>query len=173
MGDSLRTGRGSGLALALLAGLMIAACQPAEPSGDAGETATDQPAAGTVTSEDVIQLERTIWEALAAGEYATFGEHVADDVMLVGADGVIGKQDLMSELEGATVEAYEVGDFQVSQPGSDVAIVVYSFSETFRPADADSAVTYTGWATSVWENRAGTWQVVLHQSSETPPAMDE
>lgn len=173
MGDSLRTGRASGPAFLLLAGLILTACQPAEPSGDGGDMSADQEAMSSVTSEEMIQMERGLWEALAAGEYATFGEHLADDMQLIGGEGVISKQDFMGSLEGASMESYEVGDFQVSMPGSGVAIVTYSYSETFRPADADSAVDYSGWATSVWENRDGTWLTVLHQSSEAPPSMEE
>lgn len=29
-------------------------------------------------------------------------------------------------------------------------------------------VTSTGWATSIWENRDGTWRTVFHRSSEGP-----
>lgn len=173
MGDSLRTGRASGLALLVTAGLVFAACQPAEPSPDGGDMASGQAAASSVTSEEVIRMERSIWEALGAGGYAAFGERIADDFLIINGQGVTGKQEMMSGLEGATVEAYEVGDFQVVQPGSDVAVVVYSYSETFREAGADSATTFTGWATSVWENRDGTWLVVLHQSSEAPPSSME
>lgn len=173
MGDPTRTGRGSGLAVLLVAGLALTACQPADSAENEGDMAPDQASASSLTSEEVIQMERSLWEALAAGDHATFGDYLADDVRLVGGEGVVGKQDLMSQLEGATVEAYEVGDFQVTRPGSDVAVVVYSYSETFRPAEADSATTFEGWATSVWENRDGTWQVVLHQSSAPPPSMEE
>lgn len=171
MGDPTRTGRGSGLALVALAGLAFAACQPADPADDVGDATTDQ-TASSLTSEEVIQMERSLWEALE-GDHTTFEGYLADDIMLVGGEGVVGKQDLMSQLEGATVEAYEVGDFQVTRPGSGVAVVAYRYSETFRPADADSEITFEGWATSVWENRDGTWQVVLHQSSAPPPSMEE
>lgn len=173
MVDSMRSGRGSGFALLAVAGLALAACQPAERSGGEGDTASAQDTAGAATSQDVIQMERSVWELLSEGDYAAFEEKLADDVMLVGGDGVVGKQELMSQLEGGTMESYEVGDFQVMQPGPDVAIVTYRYSETFRAADADSAADFGGWATSVWENRDGTWLVVLHQSSSTPPSTDE
>lgn len=173
MGDPTRTGRASGLAVLLVAGLALTACQPADSEDSEGDMASDQAAASSVTSQEIIEMERSVWEALAAGDHATFGDYLADDVSLVGGEGVVGKQELISELEGATVEAYEVGDFQVTRPGSGVAVVVYRFSETFRPAEADSATTFEGWATSVWENRDGTWQVVLHQSSAPPPPMEE
>ncbi|MFW6206982.1 MAG: nuclear transport factor 2 family protein [Gemmatimonadota bacterium] len=172
MGDPTRTGRGSGLVVLLVAGLALTACQPVDSGDSEGDTASDQ-AASSVTSEEVIEMERSVWEALAAGDHATFGDYLADDIRLVGGEGIVEKQDLMSQLEGAAVEAYEVGDFQVDQPGSGVAVVVYRYSETFRPAEADSTTTFEGWATSVWEDRDGTWQVVLHQSSELPPSMEE
>lgn len=173
MGDLTRTGRGSGLVVLLLAGLALTACQPADTADSEGDTASDQATASAVTSQDVIEMERSVWEALAAGDHATFGDYLADDVWLVGGEGIVGKQELMGELEGVSVESYEIGDFQVTQPGSGVAVVAYRYSETFRPADADSATTVEGWATSVWENRDGTWQVVMHQSSAPPPSMEE
>lgn len=171
MGDAIRTVRG--LVLLVVAGLALVACQPAEQSTGEGERASDQEMADALPSQDVIQMERDVWELLSQGDYAAFGEKLADDVLLIGGEGIVGKQELMSDLEGATIESYEVSDFQVSQPGSDVAVVVYRYSETFLPADADSAVDYSGWASSVWENRDGTWQVVLHQSSSPPPPTEE
>lgn len=171
MGDPTRTGRGSGLAVLLVAGLALTACQPADSAEDTGDATADQ-AAESLTSEEVIQMERSLWEALE-GDRATFEDYLADDIVLVGGEGVDGKRDLMRQLEGATVEAFEIGDFQVTRPGSGVAVVVYRYSETFRPADADSAITFEGWATSVWENRDTAWQVVLHQSSAPPPSMEE
>lgn len=167
MGDSTRTGRG--LALLAVAGLALAACQPAEQSADGGDTPSDQDTADAVSSQDVIAMERAVWEELSEGNMEAFGEQLADDVVLIGGEGVLGKQEIVSMLEGATMESYELGDFQVMQPGSDVAMVVYRYSETFQPAEADSMMSVSGWATSVWENRDGTWQVVLHQSSATPP----
>ena len=167
MSDPTRTGRG--LALLAAAGLALAACQPAEQSADGGDMASDQDTAGAVSSQDVIAMERAVWEALAQDSMEVFGEHLAEDAVLIGGDGVLGKQEVMNMLEGSTMESYELGDFQVMQPGSDVAMVVYRFSETFQPAEADSMMSVSGWATSVWENRDGTWQVVMHQSSGTPP----
>lgn len=167
MGDSTRIGRG--LALLAAAGLALAACEPTDQSADGGDTASDQDTAGAVSSQDVIAMERAVWEELSQGNMEAFGEQLADDVVLIGGEGVLSKQEVMSRLEGATMESYELGDFEVMQPGSDVAMVVYRYSETFQPSEADSMISVSGWATSVWENRDGTWQVVLHQSSATPP----
>lgn len=164
MGDFIRTGRS--LALFAVVGLALAGCQPAEQSADGGEMASDQDTAA-VSSQDVIEMERAVWESLAQDSMEVFGQHLASDAILVGGQGVVGKQGVVSMLEGATMESYELSDFQVMQPGADVAIVVYRFSETFRPADAESSMSVSGWASTVWENRNGNWRVVMHQS--TPP----
>lgn len=156
------------LALVAAVALGAVACQPAAQDTAGGEAAQGGEMAPAVSEQQVIEMERGLWQALGEGDYQAFGQSIADDIVLVGADGVVGKQALMDQLEGSTVEAYELGDFQVMQPGSDVAVVTYSYSETFRPAEADSATTFTGWATSVWENRDGSWVTVLHQSSEAP-----
>lgn len=173
MGGSIGTDRARALALAVVAGLALVACQPAGDPDGGDETADGRDAAGSLTSEEAIQLERGVWELLAEGDYAGFGDRLADDIKLVGAEGVIGKQALLDQLEGSEVEAYELGEFQVMQPGSGVAAVVYRYSETFRPPGADSAISFGGWATSVWENRGGTWRAVLHHATEAPSETEE
>ena len=117
-------------------------------------------------------MERSLWGGLARGDLTSFGETIAEDFTYPSGAGVIGKAELIRQLEGATLESFELSDFRVRQPGADVAVVTYWFSETFRPADADSASTYSGWATSVWENREGTWKVVLHHATEVRDAME-
>lgn len=143
------------------ASFAAAGCQPAaQQDGDVG-----QAEAGPSTRE-VIQMERGLWEALSEGDHQGFAQEIADDATMVGGDGLVSKQDMMGMLEGSTLESYELGNFQVMQPGSGVAVVTYRYSETFRPADADSAMSFGGWATSIWENRDGTWTAVFHQTSE-------
>ena len=155
--------------LAVTLAFVGAACQPAAQDAASGESMEEQQmGAPEISAEQAIEMERGLWEAAAEGDHQGFGEMIAEDVTLVGGAGIVEKQELMAQLEGSTVEAYEVGDFQVMQPGSDVAVVTYSYSETFRAAEADSATTFTGWATSIWENRDGTWLIVFHQSSEAP-----
>lgn len=172
MGNPIRTRRSYLLTLILAAGVGVVACQPADRSDAQGEAGEEQATASVVTTQDVIQMERSLWAMLGEGNYAAFGEKIAEDFTYPSGTGVIGKPELMSQLEGATVESYEISDFQVKQPGSNVAVVIYRFSETFRPADADSATTFTGWATSIWENRGGNWRVVLHHSSESTDSME-
>lgn len=166
------TGRNASLALLAAAALAVAGCQPAAQDGGEGEAAGGEEMAPAVSSEEVIAMERGLWEALSQGDYQGFAEQIADDVTLVGGDGISTKQDMMGMLEGSTVESYELTDFQVMQPGSGVAVVTYHYSEMFRPADADSAVSQAGWATSMWEDRDGTWMTVFHQSSSEPASME-
>jgi len=173
MGGSIGTGRARGLALVALTGLALVACQPDGSQDGGDETADGRDAAGSVGAREAIQLERGVWELLAEGDYAGFGERLADDIKLVGAEGVTGKQALLDQLEGSEVESYELGEFQVMQPGSGVVVVVYRYAETFRPAGADSAVSISRWATSTWENRDGAWRAVLHHATEATPGTGE
>lgn len=148
--------------------IAVTGCQPAAQDGNQGESAGASEAATALSEKEVVEMERGIWEMLKQGEHASFEKKLAGDLAMVGGEGVTSKQDLMSQLEGGEVQDYEIGDFQVMQPGSNVAMVTYRYSETFRPADADSAMTFSGWATSVWEKQDGTWKVVLHHASEAP-----
>lgn len=166
MGDSIRRGLAGRLAVLAVAGLTLAACQPAEQGGTKEGGMQGEEGASALSSQEVIKMERGLWEALAQGDLAAFSERIADDATLVGGQGISSKADMMSQLEGGTLEAYEVTDFQVMQPGSGVAVVTYRYTETYTPADADSSMDYAGWATSIWEDRDGTWMTVFHQSSE-------
>jgi hypothetical protein len=172
MDATIGTSRIAPLAFLAVAGLALAGCQPAEQGGMEEGATSGEEAAASLSSQEVIEMERGLWEALAQGDHAGFAEKIADDATLLGGQGVTDKQEMMSMLEGATIEAYEVTDFQVMQPGSGVAVVTYHYSETYRPAEADSAMTYAGWATSIWENRDGTWMAVFHQSTEEMDGME-
>lgn len=169
LGPSVPADPRAGVLVAALtaASLVAAGCQPAAQESADGEAAGGTESAA-VSAEQAEQMERGLWEALSQGDFQGFYDKIADDATLVGSEGVVSKQDMMGMMEGSEMEAYELGDFQVMQPGSDVVMVTYRYSETFRPADADSAEDYAGWATSVWENRDGTWMTVFHQSSEAP-----
>ncbi len=172
MDATIRTSRIAPLAVLVVAGLALAGCQPAERGGTEEGATSGEAAADTLSSQDVIEMERGLWEALAQEDYAGFAEKIADDATLLGGQGLTSKQEMMSMLEGGSLESYEVTDFQVMQPGSGVAVVTYRYSETFRPPEAEDSVNYAGWATSIWENRDGTWVTVFHQSTEEAEVME-
>lgn len=166
MGDSIRRAVSGRIAALALVGFVLAACQPAEQGGAEDGGMTGEEGMSAVSSQEVIQMERGLWEDLAQGNLTEFGEMIADDATLVGGQGISAKADMMSMLEGGTLESYELSDFQVMQPGSGVAVVTYHYTEMYRPADAEGAMSYAGWATSIWEERDGTWLTVFHQSTE-------
>lgn len=116
------------------------------------------------TSDSVlIDTSRATWEAyksrdLAAMRALTAGEYVA--YTLAGPTNL--QQDI-DTIQKLTIESYTIDEPKVTWVTKDVAILRYksdlkgSFDgKTFRPV----------YATEVWVNRGGKWQIVSYQ--ETP-----
>jgi hypothetical protein len=116
-----------------------------------------------VLDKMIVEKSRATWEAYKSRNVAAMKALTADDYAsnsLTGASNL--KQDI-DTIDKLTIENYSIDDPKVSWVTKDVAILRYK---------CDLKGSYDGkpfapvYATEVWVNRGGKWQIVSYQ--ETP-----
>jgi hypothetical protein len=113
----------------------------------------------------LIATEKKLWEAWKNKDVKPFKANLSADSVMVGENGVSGKDDAIKELGNTpcVVKSYELSDFKVTFLNSGAALLTYKGT-----ADGTCAGTAipTVWSSSVYVNRGGRWLAVAHQ--ETP-----
>jgi hypothetical protein len=114
-------------------------------------------------SQQLIAKERESWEAYKSRNVQAIKALVADDYRAYTQAGPSTRQEDIETIDKLTIEAYSIDEPHVATVTNDVAIIRYkcnlkgSFKgKAFKPV----------YATSVWVNRGGRWQLVSYQ--ETP-----
>lgn len=119
------------------------------------------------TKDEVIDLERSFWDAIQQKDGRRARELVGETSLVVGSNGVMSvSKDKMSEMALAgdwTLESYRFEDVEVTVPAVDVAIIAYTVAEKvtikaksqhLRAADS-----------STWVRGGNGWE--CHAHSET------
>ncbi len=112
--------------------------------------------AGTMANADesdaVVQLDKEWREAEGP---ATLERLIADNVLTLGSEGVIGKAQMLEAAanDDATTGPYVAGDYDVRFLSDDVAVMVHSAGEPDPH-----------WSMHVWQKRDGKWQVAATAS---------
>ena len=109
-------------------------------------------------SEDVKQLEKSMWEAWSKKDLATFEKRLSDDHWNVTAGGIVaGKAANLARMKEAPCEvrSFELGDMSVQKLGTEAALVAY---------EADQDATCGGeklpahiYVTALWKKAGGNW----------------
>jgi hypothetical protein len=137
------------LAVASLAGALTGATVKTKPKGASDQT--------------IINNSRAVWEAYKNRNIAAMKALTAPEYA---SNAVTGPSDLKQDIDTIdklTIERYTIDDPKVTWVTKDVAILRYK---------ADLKGSYDGkpfgpaYATEVWVNRGGRWQIVSYQ--ETP-----
>ena len=115
-------------------------------------------------NDDLIDLEERGWQALSSSDPVPFcQEWLADDAVFVVPGMVIDRasflQALVDEQPWATHEIVDVRTIELSD---DVVALVYRVT-----AQRENQPVFTGLLASVYVQRAGRWQLVLHQQTPT------
>ena len=103
------------------------------------------------TTDDIIALERSYWDAMKAKDGKRTAELSGDPSVVAGSQGVMriprDKMGAMTEQGDWTLQSYEFEDIEVSIPHPDVAVIAYTVTEavvmkgepkTFRAADSST-----------------------------------
>ncbi len=107
--------------------------------------------AGTVAnadeSDELVQLDKEWGEAEGP---ATLERLIADNILTLGSEGVIGKAQMLEAAanDDAATGPYVAGDYDVRFLSDDVAVMVHSAGEPDPH-----------WSMHVWQKRDGKWQV--------------
>jgi ketosteroid isomerase-like protein len=119
--------------------------------------------AGRSLDQIIIGKSRETWEAYKSKNIAAIKALTAEDYVAHTLAGPSNLQQDIATIDKLTIESYSLDDPKVSMPAKNVAILRYkcdlkgSFDgKPFKPV----------YATEMWVNRAGKWQIVSY--TETP-----
>lgn len=140
-------------------------------NANASPAATATPAG--VTQADLEAKEHQVWDALKAKNYDAFAGMLSDDFTFVTSDGIHNKQDTVNMLKSYELTDYSFSDIRFVKVDDDLAILVYSSTETSTIGGKPSPVSgKTLYNASAWANKGGKWVGVYHQDTlkMEPPA---
>jgi ketosteroid isomerase-like protein len=119
--------------------------------------------AGSNPDQMIIDRSKEVWEAYKNRNIPAIQALTGEDYVSFTQAGPSNLKQDIATIDKLTIESYTLDDPKVSKPAKDVAILRYkcelkgSFDgKPFRPV----------YATEVWVNRGGKWQIVSY--SETP-----
>jgi hypothetical protein len=144
--------------ITLLAATTLCIAQTGAPSKP-----ESKPTAGNSLDQMIIDRSKQVWEAYKSRNVTAIKALTGEDYSAFTQAGPSNLQQDIDTIGKLTIESYTLDDPKVSKPTKDVAILRYkcdlkgSFDgKPFRPV----------YATEVWVNRGGKWQIVSY--TETP-----
>src|SRR5882724_1225800 len=144
--------------ITLLTATTLCIAQTGAPSKPKSETT-----GGNSLDEMIISRSKQVWEAYKSRNIAAIKALTGEDYSSYTQAGPSTLQQDIDTIDKLTIESYTQDDPKVSKPTKDVAILRYkcdlkgSFDgKPFKPV----------YATEVWVNRGGKWQIVSY--TETP-----
>ena len=130
--------------------------------GSAVLTIRANSAQGTDLDQTIIGKSKEVWEAYKSRNVAAIKALTGEDYVAYTQAGPSNLQQDIATIEKLKIESYTIDDAKVMKPTKDVAILRYKCDlkgsmdgKPFRPV----------YATEVWVNRGGKWQIVSY--SET------
>ena len=130
--------------------------------GSAVLTISANSAQGTDLYQTIIGKSKEVWEAYKSRNVAAIKALTGEDYVAYTQAGPSNLQQDIATIEKLKIESYTLDDAKVMKPPKDVAILRYKCDlkgsmdgKPFRPV----------YATEVWVNRGGKWQIVSY--SET------
>ena len=152
-------------ALLLLALASMSFAQTA-PTASPSPAASPKPAMSRAQIRNrIIATEKKLWEAWKNKDGKPFKANLSADSVLVGDNGVMGKNDVVTGIPNmpCEIKSYTLSDFKVTFLNAGTAIMTYK-------GVVDGTCTGTAlpnvWSSSVYVNRGGRWMAASHQ--ETP-----
>ena len=120
-------------------------------------------AQGTDLDRTIIGKSKEVWEAYKSRNVAAIKALTGEDYVSYTQAGPSNLQQDIATIDKLAIESYTLDDPKVMKPTKDVAILRYKCDlkgsmdgKPFRPV----------YATEIWVNRGGKWQIVSYQ--ETP-----
>jgi hypothetical protein len=146
------------IVIILLAATTLCIAQTGAPSKPESKTM-----GGNSLDQMIIDRSKQVWEAYKSRNIAAIKALTGDDYSSITQAGPSNLQQDIDTIDKLTIESYTLDDPKVSKPTKDVAILRYkcdlkgSFDgKPFRPV----------YATEVWVNRGGKWQIVSYTETQ-------
>jgi hypothetical protein len=116
------------------------------------------------TRDDLLELERRAWEALATGGEAAATHYdtvLAPDVLMLLPGGLVidDRRKVVESMRGAPWDEFRLTDERVLELDENTAVVAYR--ATARRGEHD----YEALFNSTYVRREGRWRVALHQQT--------
>lgn len=131
--------------------------------------AKQPPAAAANVEQTLTKIENDILAALLKKDFAAFGQHFADDAVLITPDGTPQtKAQILADFKSGdlAIESSQISEMKVRVLG-DTAIVTYITTDKGKYKGTDISGRYR-W-TDVFARQAGTWKIVAGQGTPIPP----
>lgn len=151
---------------------LIAAAQPGPPGSQhvrpvarGQEQAAVEPYSPTEAEQnEIYNLERGFGEALVRKDRHFLSEHLADDLIEVGWNGLVFTKDkLLSVIGYVDVSQYEISNVKFRPLDRDAVLLTYDLDVNANAAG--KSAPSREYASSVWVKRDGRWLMQMHQST--------
>jgi len=118
---------------------------------------------GNSLDQAIINKSKEVWEAYKSRNVAAMKALTGEDYAAYTQAGPSNLQQDIATIDKLTIESYTIDDPKVSKPAKGVAILRYKCD---LKGSFDGKPFTPVYATEVWVNRGGKWQIVSY--SETP-----
>ena len=108
----------------------------------------------------IIANEKAAWQAFKDKKADDFKKLVSADLVAVYADGIMDMKAELDAMAKTTMTSFSLSDFNVTMPDANTAIISYKAKVQSKMGTEDNSGDFN--AASVWTNKNGTWQAILH-----------
>ena len=122
-----------------------------------------QNAANPNVDPDVIAREKQYWLATKAHDAAAINKLVADDFTIVSMDGPIGKKELIESLPQLEMSTPALWSWKYVQLSPNSYAITYQLAASMKYGSENVPGHF--YATSVWTQQNGQWQLRLLQQT--------
>ncbi len=156
------------IVLLLLTAVLGQAQQPQERPGTAMEkgAAMGQEAAragGDALREEIVAQERAELDSLKTGDTTAFANFLADDAVLVDAQGAAGKAEVVKNTAGFRLREYSMTDVRFVALSADSGLIAYRMAET--ETSHGKEFTAKVYVSALWLKRGEKWMCVFSQET--------
>jgi len=118
-----------------------------------------------LTIDDLLRLERGVWEALAHGDAAADARLLSDDFLGVYETGFAGRDDHVAQLhDGPTVTSYSLHEARMLELSGSAVLLAYR-AQYDRVASTGGPEPAAMYVSSLWCRRDGRWVNVFSQDT--------
>jgi hypothetical protein len=112
-------------------------------------------------TENIVSLEKRLWEASKNFDKATYASLLASDYYEVSDLGMSSRAEALDSLEGPVAD-YDLDNFKVTKLADNAALI------TYRSRVRAGSSTVNALDTELWLNRDGKWQTTFFQETAQP-----
>lgn len=124
-----------------------------------------------VLSKELVEMERDFWQAMVDRDWEFCRRAMADDVLVVSAQGIMGKEEILAMLadpRGRMVK-YHTDEPTVRELSDDSALLSYRAQMTGEYDGKQMEMDI--YASTIYVFRHGQWLAAFHQETPVQPMM--